>query len=303
MVLFKDLTKESSDLLTRDFPYDKAWDVEVKYKGGNAQFINCASATAAASVDAASTIKFNSHGVNTEVKVTPNGGALCDIGCSLSKYVDGLTLGSRFERKSSGKSVPSDIVDLSCEYETPRVHTRTQFNPLAATFLSSACITCNSPDNVRVGGEVSGGVDMSALKYAVGTSYTKMITTDKLWTVGLKSTGDLDGGLDKVICNVHTSSSGGSSNKSVVGPAEVGVEVKHSARDGKTGLTFGGLWFLDEEKKTSVKAKIAHNASLGMAVSHAFTPAVTGVLGMQVDTLKMSSADSVKYGIKMYCKA
>eukprot|EP00922_Rhytidocystis_sp_ex-Travisia-forbesii_P023198 GHVS01034064.1.p1 GENE.GHVS01034064.1~~GHVS01034064.1.p1 ORF type:complete len:302 (-),score=43.76 GHVS01034064.1:475-1380(-) len=301
MVLFKDFVKESSDLLNRDFPYDKPWDVEVKHKGGNAQFTNCASISAGPCLDAASTIKYTAQGVNTEIRVTPNGGALCDVNCSLSKYVEGLSLGSRLERKSGGKSVPSDSVDLSCEYESSRVHTRTQFNPIASTFVSSACITCNAPDNVRVGGEVSGGRDMSALKYSVGTSYTKRIESDKLWTVALRSTGDLDRGVDKVLCNVHSST--GSNSKAHVGPTEMAMEVKHSVRDAKTGLTFGGLWHLNEDKKTSVKAKIAQDASLGLAVSHAFTPAVTGVLGMQVDTMKMSSAESVKYGVKIYCKA
>eukprot|EP00922_Rhytidocystis_sp_ex-Travisia-forbesii_P009131 GHVS01013338.1.p1 GENE.GHVS01013338.1~~GHVS01013338.1.p1 ORF type:complete len:304 (+),score=54.51 GHVS01013338.1:218-1129(+) len=303
MVLFKDFVKQSSDLLNKDFPYEKPWDVEVKHKGGNATFTNCASISAGPALDASSTIKYNAQGVNTEIRVTPNGGALCDVSCSLSKYVAGLSLGSRLERKSS-KTVPSDSVDLSCEYEAARVHTRTQFNPIASTFVSSACITCNAPDNVRVGGEISGGRDMSALKYSIGSSYTKKIASDKLWTVALRSSGDLDRGVDKVLCNVHSCSGGSSSSTpSVVGPTEMAMEVKHSIRDAKTGLTFGALWYVDDDKKTSVKAKIAHDASLGVAVSHAFTPAVTGVLGMQVDTMKMSSVESVKYGVKIYCKA
>lgn len=305
MVLFKDICKASTDLLTKDFPHDKPWDVEAKYEGDNTKFINCATISPTSNVDASTCMKYSSKSVKSELKISEfNGemkGVLLDVSSSMRKYVEGLSLGTRLERKTKGKGTCSDTLDISCEYENPRVHARAQFNPLATTFSTSSCITCNRPYNVHVGGEVSGGVDMSALKYNIGGAYTHKVSSIGNWNVALTTCGSLDQGLDKMLCNVHTSNQKPLSDKPYIGPSEMAMEVKYSFVEAKTGVTFGGLWYLDQNKRTSLKAKVGGNANVALAISHMFSPAVTGILGMQVDTLKMSNADSVKYGLKLYC--
>eukprot|EP00921_Rhytidocystis_pertsovi_P001006 GHVQ01001707.1.p1 GENE.GHVQ01001707.1~~GHVQ01001707.1.p1 ORF type:complete len:304 (+),score=55.33 GHVQ01001707.1:167-1078(+) len=303
MVLFKDIAKKSSDFLTRDFPHDKPWDVETKCRKGNPQFINCATATAAGGVDATSSIKYAKKPITSEIKVTSGGGALVDVSCSVSKYVEGLSLGTRWERKNTTKA-SVDSGDISCEYEKGRLHSRAVFNPLFTTFNASSVVTCKAFNNtttgggkgdlVSMGGELNGGVDLSSVKYTVGAAYSQRAASQSQWSLVLRTYGDMTRGLDRVVCNIHTKTD-------VPAVSEMGVEVKHTLADSKTNMQFGAAW--DLNPTTSVKARIGNDAQLAVALSTKFSEELTGVLGVQMDTTKLSNPDSLKYGLKLYCKA
>jgi len=297
MVLFKDLNKASVDGLTKDFPHDKPWDVEFKHSSKNPQFTQNASVSAGGLFDSSSTLKYFVKDSTVEGKLANSGGGHVDFKLGLDKYVKGLTFGAKAERRA-GKAV-ADALSVSSEYTSQSLHGKFQMDPFSASWTANAVASYKKADvgNFRFGGEVSGGLDVSTLKYAVGGAFVgESKASDCQWTLSVKTAPQDGAAFGKLFGNVHVASLKQSTNS---GPAELSAEVQHSLIDQKTSIAFGGLWYTDATKNSFVKAKLNQDAKLDFSVTQKLSDLVTATLGTQMDSLKGAQPETLKYGLKL----
>lgn len=300
MVLFKDLTKLSTDLLEKDFPHEKALEVEHRYRGKNPQFTNSASVSPGGVTDASSTVKHQSGDVTAELKVTASGSSTVDLRYE-GPHVKGLALGTRFERKN-GKAM-TDSVEMTSEYRrSEQFHGKLLFQPMTRFYRACAVLGYMGSGTCRVGAELSGkGLELSALKYAVAGTYSRNDPTGH-WLFALKTAPHGDKALGKIICNVYGRSNGVSGSPSMPPrlPTELAAEAQHSLVDGKTVLAFGGRWYIGTENRdTQLKAKCTHDAKVSVVLSHRFSENLTAALGTQVDAMNFKEGESLRYGLKL----
>jgi len=301
MVLFKNINKSSKDVLTKDFPQDKPWDIEFKHSSKNPQFTQNASTSPSGGLDSASTIKYVVKNTTFEGKVANNGGGHIDVKVLMDNYVKGLNVQARAERRA-GKAA-SDVVTLTSEYFAPCFHGTVRLQPESRSWGIDAVASYKKQDfgQLNVGGDVSGKLDVSSLKYAVGAAFAVQdVNSDCLWTVSLK-TGQQEGNqFGKLFGNVHVASL-----KSPIGtaPAELSAEVQYSLIDYKTSVVFGGLWYTDLTKKNFFKAKLNQDAKVDLSMTHKLSDQVTATVGAQLDGLKAAHPETVKYGFKLACTA
>lgn len=287
MVLFRDLNKASADLLGKGYPHEKAWDLECKYKSKNPEIINTASVSPGGGFDASSKMKYCIKDVTTEVKMMANGKSTIDVKYSTPK-LNGLTLGTKFDRR--GEKTSKDCLDVSAEYYSPAFHSFFSVNPFASSFNLSSVFQYNT---VRLGSELHGKFDMSSLKYAVGAAYTGVASRGGEFTVCLKTAPQGDGSFGRVIGSVH----GRTSDRQ---PTELAAEVDYNVLEGgRANIQFGGLWYLNPQSDTFLKAKLSQNARLSFALSHRICDFVCATIGSQVDVTRPSSPEAVKHGMKL----
>jgi len=297
MVLFKDLNKSSVDGLTKDFPHDKPWDVEFKHSSKNPQFTQNACVSAAGGFDSSSTLKYFVKDSTVEAKLANNGGGHVDFKLGLDQYVKGLTFGTRAERRA-GKAA-ADVLSFSSEYKAPSLHGKFQVEPFSASWAANAVASYKKMDvgNFQVGGEASGALDVSSLKYAVGAAFVgETKTGDCQWTLSVKTAPQEGATFGKLFGNIHVATLKPLNSS---GPAELSAEVQHSLIDQKTAISFGGLWYTDASKNSYVKAKLNQDAKLDFSVTQKLSELVTATLGTQMDSLKGAHPDILKYGLKL----
>lgn len=80
---------------------------------------------------------------------------------------------------------------------------------------------------------------------------------------------------------------------------ELAAEVEYIIPENRTNIVFGGMWYVNDDKNTFVKSKIAQNGLLSVAVSHRICDYLNATIGTQLDFSKPQCHDSVKYGIKL----
>jgi len=303
-VLFKNLNKSSKDVLTKDFPLEKPWEIEFKHSSKNPQFTQNASTSASGVLDSASTIKYVVKDTTFEGKVANNGGGHVDAKILMDKYVKGLNFQARAERRA-GKAT-SDVVSLTSEYCSPCFHGTVRVQPVSASWGVDGVATYKKQDvgQLHVGGDVSGGLDVSSLKYAVGAAFVgQNPSSDCLWTVSVKTAQQEGNQFGKVLGNIHVSSLKPTAGMGAA-PAELSAEVQYSLVDSKTSVVFGGLWYTDLTKRSFFKAKLNQDAKVDLSMTHRLSDQVTATLGAQLDGLKASHPDqTVKYGFKLTCMA
>ncbi|KYK70678.1 eukaryotic porin protein [Toxoplasma gondii TgCatPRC2] len=286
MVLFKDLNKSCADLLTKGYPHEKAWDLEYKYKSKNPEIVNTASVSPAGAFDASSKLKYCVSDVTTEVKMMAMGKSTIDVKYAAPK-LKGLTLGAKFDRR--GDKTSKDSLDIVAEYKLPTIHSFFSVNPLASSFNFGNVVEYTA---FRIGSEVSGKFDASAMKYAVGASYTGVASKAGEFTLSLKTAPSGDAMFGRMIGSVHGKTT---DNKS----AELAAEVDCNLLDGRTNIQFGGLWYLNDKKDTFLKAKLTQNARVSVALTHKVCDYVSATIGSQIDVSKPSNPDAVKHGLKL----
>ena len=81
--------------------------------------------------------------------------------------------------------------------------------------------------------------------------------------------------------------------------AELAAEVEYSIPENKTNITFGGLWYMNDEKDTAIKSKISQHGTLAVAVTHKLCSYLHATVGTQLDVSKGQNAENVKYGVKI----
>lgn len=288
MVLFKDIGKPASDLLKKGFPHDKPWDLEYKYKSKNPQIVNTAGVNAVGGFDASSTLIYTTGDATAEVKVVSAGRSYVDLSYKIPQ-LPSLIISTKYERL--GDKAAADTFDFSTEYIAPRFHSLFNVNPVLKTFMSSGTF---SYDRFRFGGEVSGKLDASGIKYAVGASYTAPTTATKggYWMAAIKTAPAGSMMFGKIIANMN--------GKSLEGRgAELAAEIEYNIPDNKSNITFGGMWYMNDEKDTVLKSKISQNGLLAVAVTHKLCTYLHATVGTQLDVSKAQNADNVKYGVKI----
>ncbi|PFH37740.1 eukaryotic porin protein [Besnoitia besnoiti] len=290
MVLFRDLNKASADLLTKGYPHEKAWDLEYKYKSKNPEIVNTASVSPGGAFDASSKLKYCVSDVTTEVKMMATGKSTIDVKYAAPK-MKGLTLGAKFDRR--GEKTSKDSLDISAEYKLPTFHSFFSVNPISSSFSLGNVVEYNA---LRVGSEVSGKLDASAMKYALGASYTGAASKAGVFTVSVKTAPHGDAVFGRMIGNVHGKTM---DNKST----ELAAEVDYNIVDGRTNIQFGGLWYLNDQKDTYLKAKLSQNARMSVALTHRVCDYVSATIGSQIDVTKPSNPDAVKHGLKLEISA
>jgi len=304
MVLFKDINKSSSDILNKDFPHDKTWDIEFKHSNKNPQFTQNAAVASSGAMEASSTIKYVVKDATIEGKFGNTGAGFVDVKLAMDNFVKGLTFGARNERRT-GKAA-SDVLQFSSEYFSPAFHGKLQVEPVSASWALNGVATYKNEDfgRFKIGGEVSGALEMSSLKYAVGGAFVgedKM--TDSFWTVSVK-TAPQDGAVfGKLYGNVHVAALKSATSGTSPGPAELGAEVQYSFVDQKTSLSFGGLWYLDATRDNFIKSKLNADGKVNVSMTQKLSEIVSATLGVQFDGLKGSHADNMKYGLKLRVRA
>ncbi|CDJ41957.1 porin, putative [Eimeria tenella] len=288
MVLFKDIGKPASDLLGKGFPHEKPWELEYKYKSKNPQITNVAGVGSHGGFDASSSLVYSAGEAKAEVKVFSAGRSYVDLSYKIPQLPN-LIISTKYERK--GEKNTSDLFDFSTEYVTPRFHSILNVNPLLRTFSSSGTFTY---DRFRFGGEVSGKLDASGMKYALAASYSAPTPGMKggSWMAAVKTAPAGSLMFGKVIGSLN--------GRSVEGRgAELAAEVEYNIAENKSNISFGGLWHLSEEKDTIVKSKISQNGLLAVALSHRLCSNLQATIGTQLDVTKAQNADNCKYGIKI----
>lgn len=274
MVLFRDINKASSDVLTRDFVHGKPWEAEVK--SASAPFTFTQVASAGEKLDANTSLRFGKGAFAAETKFFTNGASLFDLKYTKSDLPAGvLILNGRFDIKTD-KKIPELSVDFAAKNNT--AHAKLAVNPLAKDFVSSSLFAFK---NFKFGGEVSGNLDLSKFSGSLGLQYVQGNATCSLKTASEKSVV-----LGKVIGNVHVKS----------GSTESAAEATYDVTTSKIGLAFGGKYVFD--KDSSVKAKLTDDAKVAVSFTHAFSPLLTATLGFQTDALDISKAGALKYGAK-----
>lgn len=81
--------------------------------------------------------------------------------------------------------------------------------------------------------------------------------------------------------------------------AELAAEIEYNIPDNKSNITFGGMWYMNDEKDTVLKSKISQNGLLAVAVTHKLCSYLQATVGTQLDVSKAQNADNVKYGVKI----
>lgn len=81
--------------------------------------------------------------------------------------------------------------------------------------------------------------------------------------------------------------------------AELAAEIEYNIPENKSNITFGGMWYMNDDKDTVLKSKIAQNGLLAVAVTHRICNYLQATVGTQFDVSKAHSADNVKYGVKI----
>ncbi|KAL8454671.1 hypothetical protein Emag_001379 [Eimeria magna] len=276
------------NLLKKGFPHDKAWDLEYKYMSKNPQITNTAGVNALGGFDASSTLVYCAGDATAEVKVLSAGRSYVDVSYAIPQ-VPNLKISTMYERK--GEKAGADAFDISTEYVAPRFHSLFNVNPFLRTFTTSGTFTY---DRFRFGGEVSGKLDASGIKYAVGASYAAPTTGAKsgYWLAAVKTAPAGSMMFGKILGAVHGKSFEGRG-------AELAAEIEYNIPDNKSNITFGGMWYMNDEKDTVVKSKISHNGLLAVAVTHKVCSYLQATVGTQLDVTKGQSADNVKYGVKI----
>jgi len=303
MVLFKDLNKASADLLNKDFPHDKTWDMEFKHSNKNPEFTQNAFVASTGGLDTSSTVKYVVKDATVEGKLGNSGAGHVDLKFGLDKFVKGLTLGARNERRT-GKTV-ADVFSVSSEYFAPNFHGKVTVEPVTASWSVNGVAAYKKPDigNILVGGDVSGGMEPSSIKYALGAAFIgEDKQTDCRWTVSLK-TLPLDGAAFGKLCgNVHVASlksgNSGGLQSATPGPAELAAEVQYSLLDQKTAVCFGGKWYTDSSRQNFFKSKLNADGKVVLSMTHKLSDLLTATLGVQLDGMKASHPDTLKYGLK-----
>ncbi|XP_026191022.1 uncharacterized protein LOC34619324 [Cyclospora cayetanensis] len=288
MVLFKDIGKPASDLLKKGFPHEKPWDLEYKYKSKNPQIVNTAGVNNLGGFDASSTLTYTAGDATAEVKVLSAGRSYVDLSYKIPQFPS-LILSTKYERK--GEKTTADAFDFSTEYVAPRFHSILNVSPILRTFTSSGTFTY---ERFRFGGEVSGKLDASGMKYAVGASYTAPTTGGKggCWMAAVRTAPTCNMMFGKILGSVNGKSLDGRG-------AEVAAEIEYSIPDNKSNITFGGMWYMNDEKDTLVKSKISQNGLLAVAVTHKLCGYLHATVGTQLDVSKGQSPENVKYGVKI----
>ncbi|CDJ57278.1 porin, putative [Eimeria maxima] len=283
MVLFKDIGKPASDLLKKGFPHEKPWELEYKYKSKNPQIINTAGITGMSAFEASSALVYSAGDATAELKVFSAGRSYVDLSYKVPQLPN-LILSSKYERKGDKSGL--DVFDFSTEYVAPRFHSILNVNPVMRTFVSSGTF---SYDRFRFGGEVSGKLDAGGMKYAVGASYTGQTPGNKggSWMAAVKTLM-----FGKIIGSVNGKSLDGRG-------AELAAEIEYNIPENKSHITFGGLWYMNDEKDTAIKSKISQNGLLAVAVTHKLCNYLHATVGTQLDVSKGQNADGVKYGVKI----
>jgi len=306
MVLFKDLNKGSTDVLTKDFPHDKTWDVEFKHSNKNPEFTQNAFVAASGGLDASSTVRYVIKDTTLEGKLGNTGAGHVDVKFGLDKFVRGLTVGAKNERRI-GKTV-ADVFSISSEYYSPSFHGKAVVEPITASWAVNGVASYKRSDigNLMIGGDVSGGMESSSIKYAVGAAYIgEDKGTDCRWTVSLKTAPQDGNAFGKLYGNVHvtTLNKPGNNAKDIVsnttpGPAELAAEVQYSLIDQKTALSFGGKWYTDSTRNNFFKSKLNADGKVVVSMTHKMSDLMTATLGVQLDGMKASHPDTLKYGLK-----
>ncbi|CDI79794.1 porin, putative [Eimeria acervulina] len=288
MVLFKDIGKPASDLLKKGFPHEKPWELEYKYKSKNPQIINTAGVSSSNIFEASSALIYTAGDATAEVKVLSAGRSYVDLSYKVPQLPN-LILSSKYERK--GDKGGADVFDFSTEYVAPRFHSIFNVNPVLRTFVSSGTFTY---DRFRFGGEVSGKLDCAGMKYALGASYTAPTPGLKggSWVAAVKTAPAGGMMLGKIIGSLNGKSLDGRG-------AELAAEVEYSIPENKTNITFGGLWYMNDEKDTAIKSKISQHGTLAVAVTHKLCSYLHATVGTQLDVSKGQNAENVKYGVKI----
>ncbi|KAL8271741.1 hypothetical protein Esti_004336 [Eimeria stiedai] len=278
------------------------------------QITNTAGVNALGGFDASSTLIYCAGDATAEVKVLSAGRSYVDVSYAIPQ-VPNLKISTMYERK--GEKAGADAFDISTEYVAPRFHSlfnnlafenvkrclkerlrgnedlclKETVNPLLRTFTTSGTF---SYDRFRFGGEVSGKLDASGIKYAVGASYGAPTTGAKsgYWLAAVKTAPAGSMMFGKILGAVHGKSFEGRG-------AELAAEIEYNIPDNKSNITFGGMWYMNDEKDTMVKSKISHNGMLAVAVSHKVCSYLQVTVGTQLDVTKGQSADNVKYGVKI----
>ncbi|CEM16502.1 unnamed protein product [Vitrella brassicaformis CCMP3155] len=277
MVLFRDISKNAADVISKDFPHEKPWEAEIRSKSGNFSFTQQAMVLPAGSVlDANSSLKFANKDVSVEGKFFVNGSVTFDAKYT-GDYTKGLILNARFDRRK-GKTT-SDNVEVAAEYQNKGIHGKATVLPYQGMWTSQAMAEYKS---FKLGGELMGNFDMTNLKYSMGASYA-----NNQWTGSLKTQMEGTNPFAKLLLNVHCK----------YGATEVGTEVAHALADSKTGMSFGGKYVVDNN--TFIKARLSQDAKVAIAVNHTFSPLLNATMGFQFDGLNVSNADAIKYGLKL----
>lgn len=286
MVLFRDLNKPSADLLSKGYPHDKAWDLEYKYKSKNPEIVNTASVGSGGAFDASSKLKYCVNDVTTEIKMMATGKSTVDVKYAAQK-LKGLTLGAKFDRR--GEKSSKDSLDVSAEYKHPTFHSFFSVNPLSSSFNLGNVIEYNA---FRLGGEVTGKLDSLSMKYSLGAAYSGSASKAGVFSVCLKTAPQGEAIFGRLIGNIH----GKTSEKK---STELAAEVDYSFIDRRTSIQFGGLWYLNDQKDTYLKAKLNQNARMSVALTHRVCDYVSATIGSEIDVTKPSNPDAVKHGLKL----
>ncbi|KAF8819874.1 eukaryotic porin protein [Cardiosporidium cionae] len=290
MVLFKDLNKEATDLLKKDFPLEKAWEVEHRYKGANPQITCNASVSPSKELDKSATLKYSLDKYFWELKLNTTTPSSCEVKYSLPQ-VKGLTLSSRYE--FAGKALKESL-ELGSEFSMERLHGKFQINPMTGLYNLS-CVTSACPGSYFVGGEAKGNVDLSTFNCSFGASYFNK-TPRAEWAASIVTAPQGKTNFAVVKCHLR--------GKTVAfkQPTHLFAEIQRNIIEGKSSLTFGGLWYLNDASDTFIKAKVSHEAKVAVALSHKFSESLSATVGTEVDTTKTGS-DSIKYGIRLSTSA
>ncbi|KAF8819696.1 eukaryotic porin protein, partial [Cardiosporidium cionae] len=279
-----------SDLLKKDFPLDKAWEVEHRYKGVNPQITCNASVTATKELDKSATLKYSLDRYFWELKLNTTTPSSCEVKYSLPQ-VKGLTLSSRYE--FAGKALKESL-EMGSEFNVDRFHGKFQINPMTGLYnLSGVASPCQG--NYFIGGEARGSVDFSTFNYSIGASYINKSPRAE-WAASIVTAPQGKTNLAVVKCHLR--------GKTVAfkQPTHLFAEIQRNIIEGKSSLTFGGLWYLNDVSDTFIKAKVSHEAKVAVALSHKFSESLSATVGTEVDTTKNGS-DSIKYGIRLSTSA
>jgi len=281
-IVFKDIGKSCSDLLSKDFDTGKN-KLEVKTKTSNGVEFTPKATLAGNAVAGSLVAKYAfAGGMSTEATVNTKGVLETNLE-AVDSIVKGLTLNLDCATTEPGKDGPLASGKLTAEFKQDAFNCKASYDYFKSKATASFAAGKGS---VTLGGSV----DYSAAKAAM-TNYAAAMQFDQPDFTLMAKLSETIGSGDS-----HGQQYTGSYFHKVSSAMQVGTELKKE-HNKDIALSFGCAYKMD--KDTSVKGKVDAEGNLSASYKQKISSLTTLTLSAAVDTLNLADSANHKFGLAL----
>ncbi|KAL7068141.1 hypothetical protein ACR3K2_14110 [Cryptosporidium serpentis] len=334
MVLLKDFNKDAASLLRSKYPTDKIWEINLASKSKNPS-CNFAAYPRNNGIEGNSSLKWKMGKTHMETKINTNGTASWETRLTPADGMD-ITAKYEKPQNYNNSSIVELEAELTGKYGHSKFRLSPLYNYYNQSLkdkdneMISLCNTLSTkyflPYQLHFGMDMSGNLkSYNSLKCSFGaalmgpfhTGLSSNSSDESTITTSLQTISNSSSNLSGIVAGIYLNSL---SNKSELG-AMITYNFQNGASSNTTNennssnlslltprvqLLFGGKWTFghnnnDDSKffsgTTDVKFRISNDAKVAYSLTHRFHKNLSATFGAQFDTYRMSSPDSVKYGI------